>query len=86
MRIRKQELGTSNIIGALVEQFRKERGMKQKELLAQLQTRGIDLPASGLSKLEGQLRAVSDSEVVALAEIFGISTDQLLGRGKTNGK
>lgn len=86
MRIRKQELGTSNIIGARVEQFRKERGMKQKELLAQLQTRGIDMPASGLSKLEGQVRAVSDSEVVALADIFGISTDQLLGRGKTNGK
>ena len=54
MRTRKQALGDMNIIGAKVEQQRKAIGMKQKDLLAQLQIRGIDLNASGLSKLEGQ--------------------------------
>ena len=33
MRIREQELGNRNIVGAKVEQRRKEIGMKQKELL-----------------------------------------------------
>ena len=51
MRTRKQELGTKNIVGAKVEAKRKELGMKQKEFLAQLQVAGMDINASGLSKL-----------------------------------
>lgn len=82
MRIRKQELGTRNIVGARVEEIRKEQGMKQKELLAKLQTRGIDMNASGLSKLEGQVRFVADFELAAIADILGVSVDKLLGRGQ----
>ena len=51
MRIRKQEIGECNIIGVRVEQRRKELGMKQKELLTALQIEGIEMNASGLSKL-----------------------------------
>ena len=58
MRVRKQPLGTRNIAGARVEMRRKEIGMKQKDLLTRLQVRGIDLNASGLSKLEGQFRSM----------------------------
>jgi len=52
--------------------------MKQKELLAQLQVRGVDLNASGLSKLEGQLRFVTDMELLALSNILNVSVDWLL--------
>ena len=62
-----------------MEQRRKELDMKQKALLAQLQIRGINITASGLSKLEGQLRKVSDYELVALAEILEVSFAWLLG-------
>lgn len=79
MRTREQSLGAKNIIGAKVEQQRKSIGMKQKDLLAQLQVRGIDLNASGLSKLEGQIRGVSDYELKALAEVLGVSVNWLLG-------
>lgn len=79
MRTREQQLGAKNIIGAKVEQQRKSIGMKQKDLLAQLQVRGIDLNASGLSKLEGQIRGVSDYELKALAEVLGVSVNWLLG-------
>ncbi|HCM23910.1 MAG TPA: transcriptional regulator, partial [Ruminococcaceae bacterium] len=58
MRLRKQALGTRNLVGARVEAARKSEGMKQKDLLAQLQVQGIDMNASGLSKLEGQIRYV----------------------------
>ena len=58
-------------------------GMKQKELLAQLQVRGVDMNASGLSKLEGQVRYVTDIELVALADILEVSVDKLLGREKS---
>lgn len=78
MRLRGKPLGNKNLIGARVEAARKGQGMKQKELLAQLQVRGIDLNASGLSKLEGQLRYVTDMELLALSDILGVSVMWLL--------
>lgn len=78
MRLRKQKLGNRNLIGARVEIARKRQGMKQKELLAQLQVSGIDINSSGLSKLEGQIRYVTDFELVALSQILGVSIDWLL--------
>ena len=80
MRIRKQALGSRNICGAKIEQRRKAIGMKQKDLLTQLQIKGIDLNASGLYKLEGQLRSVNDYELVAIAETLGVSVNWLLGK------
>ncbi len=68
------------MVGARVEATRKKKGMKQCELLAKLQTAGIDMSPSGLSKLEGQIRSVTDNELAALADILGVSVDWLLGR------
>ncbi|MDD6276316.1 MAG: XRE family transcriptional regulator [Clostridia bacterium] len=82
MRIRKQELGDMNIVGAKIESKRKALGMKQKDLLAQLQVKGIDLNSSGLSKIEGQLRGVSDYELKAIAESLDVSVNWLLGIGE----
>lgn len=79
MRIRKQPLGDRNICGERVEERRRAIGMKQKDLLTQLQIRGVDLNASGLSKLEGQLRSVCDTELIALAEVLNVSVNWLLG-------
>lgn len=78
MRNREQALGTRNLVGAKVERLRKANGMRQKELLAQLQVRGISINASALSKLEGQVRTVTDYELVAIADVFGLSVDDLL--------
>ncbi len=78
MRTRKQHLGTCNLIGKRVEAKRKELGLKQKDLLAQLQVLGIDLNSSGLSKLEGQIRKVSDYELLALSKVLNVSVSWLL--------
>ena len=77
MRTRKKELGTANTIGAKIAALRKERGIKQKDLLAKLQSRGISIDSSSLSKLEGQTRAVKGEEVAALLDIFSISMKEL---------
>ena len=55
-------------------------GMKQNELLAKLQTAGIEISTPALSLLEGQKRPVSDIELNALADILKVSVDWLLGR------
>ena len=78
MRLRAQPLGSKKWVGARVEAARKSQGIKQKELLAQLQVRGVDLNASGLSKLEGQLRSVTDYELLALSDILNVSLRWLL--------
>ena len=78
MRKREQEIGTRKLVGAKVERLRQKTGMRQKELLAQLQVRGISINASALSKLEGQVRTVTDYELVAIADVFGLTIDELL--------
>ena len=80
MRIRKQPLGTRNMVGAKIEAKRKELGMKQIDLLTQLQIKGVGLTASGLSKLEGQIRSVNDYELVAIADVLGVSINWLVGK------
>ena len=79
MRIRKQDIGDKNIVGKKIEERRKEIGMKQRDLLTQLQIKGIELNASGLSKIEGQFRSVCDYELKAISAVLGISVNELLG-------
>ena len=56
--------------------------MKQVELLAKLQSKGIEISTPALSLLEGQKRPVSDFELNALADILQVSVDWLLGKEK----
>ncbi len=80
MKTRKLALGDRNMIGARVTQARKQLGMKQIDLLAKLQVRGIEISTPALSLLEGQRRPVSDFELHALSEILQVSVDWLLGK------
>ncbi len=80
MKQRKLALGNRNIIGARVTEARKNKNMKQIELLTQLQLHGIEMSTPALSLLEGQKRPVSDIELNALADILDVSVDWLLGR------
>jgi len=80
MKKRTLPLGNRNMSGARVTEARKNLGMKQIELLAKLQTRGIDISTPALSLLEGQKRPVSDLELNALANILNVSVDWLMGR------
>lgn len=80
MKLRRLELGSKNLVGARVTEARQMRGMKQVELLARLQTRGIDISIPALSLREGQKRPVTDIELAALSDVLGVSVDWLLGR------
>ena len=80
MKTRKLPRGDRNSVGARVTVARLAQGMKQNELLARLQTAGIDMSTPALSLLKGQKRPVSDIELNALADILKVSVDWLLGR------
>jgi transcriptional regulator with XRE-family HTH domain len=82
MNKRKLSLGTQNMIGRRVTEARLKMDMKQKDLLAQLQVKGIDISIPALSLLEGQKRPVSDFELNALSEILKVEVNWLLGKLK----
>lgn len=70
-----------NLAGPRVRQARRSRIPKltQAELAAQLQVRGVDLDRSAITRIEWQQRAVTDIELVALADVLGVSGSWLLG-------
>ena len=77
MKPRTLPYGDKNICGANIERVRKELGLKQLEVVAQLQVLGIDINPSSYSKLEGQRRLASDIEVQAIARILDVPIEEL---------
>ena len=59
--------------------IRRSKHLKQKDLLAKLQTLGMDISATSLSRLEGQQRLVQDYEIKILAAALDVSLESLLG-------
>ena len=77
MKTRKKEYGTANLIGKRIETLRKEKGIKQKDFIAKMQTFGCDINPTSYSKLEGQIRIASDKEVLAIATILDVKMEEL---------
>lgn len=77
MKPRKLPYGDKNICGANIERIRREKGLKQLEVVAQLQVMGVDINPSSYSKLEGQRRLASDIEVQAIARILNVPIEAL---------
>jgi len=61
-----------NIIGQRVRKGRKESGITQMELAAQLQLLDVTIDRSGIAKLESGKRPASDIEVYAIAKILKV--------------
>lgn len=78
MKPRNAPPGNKNIIGSKIVAIRQENRIKQKDFLAKLQTQGVDISATSLSRLEGQYRLVQDYEVVAIAKALNVSVEDLL--------
>ena len=77
MKVRKREYGDCNLIGKRVEKLRKERKIRQKDFIAQLQIAGLDINPTSYSKLEGQIRNATDKEVYTIARVVGVPLEAL---------
>jgi transcriptional regulator with XRE-family HTH domain len=64
-----------NIIGPQIKRIRSVNNITQQELSARLETLGIYLDRSSISKIERQNRIVTDYEIIALAEVLKIDID-----------
>ena len=80
MKIRKQTYGNKNLVGKNIEQLRKERGLKQKDFIAQIQIMGCDMNPTSYSKLEGQIRSATDKEIFVIAKILNVDIEELFNK------
>lgn len=77
MKTRKKEYGEFNLVGRNIERLRKEKGIKQKDFIAQIQVMGCDMNPTSYSKLEGQLRSATDKEIYVISKILGVAMEEL---------
>ncbi len=77
MKTRKQIYGDKNLVGKNIEYLRKERGIKQKDFIAQIQLFGCDMNPTSYSKLEGQIRSATDKEIYVISKILGVKMEEL---------
>ena len=77
MKIRKQIYGNKNLVSKNIERLRKEKGIKQKDFIAQIQVMGCDMNPTSYSKLEGQIRSATDKELFVIAKILGVPIETL---------
>lgn len=69
---------SKNIIGNKIKMLRKSANLTQKELAEKLQLEGHEFSDLTILRIEQGKRFVPDYEIVALADFFGITTDELL--------
>ncbi len=67
-----------NIVGPVVRELRRKRGLTQPQLAARLNVLGWDVSREILAKIEAQIRWVADFEIIKLAEAFGVQPTDLL--------
>lgn len=71
-----------NIVSKKVRVERERLGISQSELASRLQVMGVMIDQQAVSKIELNLRIVTDYEVLCLAWVLGLSADALLGAGE----
>ena len=81
-----KKTNSKNRIGQRVKELWKAHNLTQKTLAAKLQLAGYDFNDLTILRIEQGTRFVPDYEVVALAEVFNVSCEYLLGLTDTPAK
>lgn len=71
--------GKKNICGDRLREARVVRRLRQEDLAAQIQLKGINMERDSISRIEIGTRFVSDFELKIFAEVLGVSVQWLLG-------
>ena len=67
-----------NIIAERLKQARKEKGMSQAELAAKMQLCNINIDQQMISKIEKNIRQVTDYELACLCKCLNISPEWMI--------
>lgn len=66
-----------NIVGPVIRKLRYQQGLTQEMLAARCAVCGLDISRGTLSKIEAQLRCVTDAELVVLAKALRVKLDTI---------
>lgn len=72
------ENGAKNLIAERLIALRKSHGLSQRGLARMLQLIGADMDKNVITRIETGKRYVTDIEIKAIAEVFGVSYSYLL--------
>ncbi|MCD7744231.1 MAG: helix-turn-helix domain-containing protein [Lachnospiraceae bacterium] len=76
--------GEKNLIGKHLIQLRKMHGYSQRDLSYRLQLLGFDMDKNVITRIETNRRFVTDIEVQAICQVFGVAYETLIdGEGLT---
>ena len=67
-----------NITGKILQELRKQKGLSQDQVAAQMQTAGIQINQKAISRIESGDRVIADYELLRLSEILDIPVNRLL--------
>jgi transcriptional regulator with XRE-family HTH domain len=70
--------GKKNLIGERLIELRKEHNLSQRDLSRKLQLAGYDMDKNVITRIETDKRYVTDIELKALSEVFGVTYDYLI--------
>lgn len=68
------------LIGSNIRRIREKRNMRPKDLVIQVQLRGVDINVFSLSKIEANTQHVKASQFRAISEVLGVDGMELLRR------
>ena len=71
-----------NMVGKKVRQLRIAKGMSQQALSNKLETLAVYICRGSISRIEDMQRTVTDIELYGLAEVLGVSIDELFDKEK----
>ena len=70
--------GDKNLISERLIELRKQHNLSQRDLSHRLQLTGYDIDKNVITRIETNKRYVTDIELQALSEIFGVTCDYLI--------
>ena len=68
------------LIGSNIRRVREKRNMRPKDLVIQVQLKGVDLNVFSLSKIEANTQHIKASQFRAIVEVLGVDGIELLRR------
>jgi len=72
----------NNIIGENLGRIREQQKLSQQELSNKLETLAVYICRGSISRIENGQRTVTDIELAGLAEVLGVSLDDLFKKHK----
>ena len=82
--MRQRSSKSANIVGQRIQRLRIDQGLLQRDLVAKIQLLDGDISQAKLSRIEGQLIAVTDRDLFVIAQALQVEAGDFFPPCKPN--